>query len=116
MHSFFGFLWVQSLGSTVLLARKPLRNLWSLLRYTRAHPVILAHTSRSGMRLLRQLPQLRQIVTRCSNGCATHLMVRSDANLCCLRAVEPVPQLTFTKSPLAADFDGGNLFAFRPKA
>jgi len=67
------------------------------------------------MRLLRQLRQLRQIVTGYSNRCASHLTVCPEADLGGLWAVEPVPQLTFTKSPLPADFDSGDFFTFRPK-
>src|SRR5579872_1908350 len=84
--------------------------------WLRAHHAILAHPSPPGMRLLRQLRQLRQIVTSYSNGCASRLLIRADADLGGLRALEPLPHFTFTKSPLPANFDSRNFLTFRPKA
>src|SRR2546426_6719716 len=68
------------------------------------------------MRLLRQRRQLRQKATNYSGGCATHPIVRVDADLGGLRTLEPLPQLTFTKSPLPADFEAWNFLTFCPKA
>src|SRR6266480_1749349 len=82
----------------------------------RTNSEILAHPCYRGMRLLRQRRQLRQIVTSYSSGCASHLIVGADADLGGLRAVEPLSQFTFTKSPLPAAFDGRNFFTLGPQA
>jgi hypothetical protein len=67
---------------------------------------MLPRVSRSSMRLLQPLLQMRQIASNSSNCRINQLMGIS----------QPLTKLAFAKPPLAADFDGGNFFALRPKA
>src|SRR5690242_12947269 len=81
--------------------------------FTRA---MVTQAARTRLRSMPQLPQLRQI--RVSRSTARDADPRKNEALHggSLRAAQPLAQLAFSKSPLAADFDRGNLAALGPQA
>lgn len=81
-----------------------------------SHAAILAQARVVRMRPLRQFPQLPQIALSYSKSRAISPRTGDVVYLGSERAVEPLAQFAFAKSPLPPNFDRRDFLAFRPQA